>query len=140
MKTQIQSTLFSEMQEWYLMEIAKAVWGRESDRAQEIGVSLKYLSHSLKSTPYRGSARIALLRLRKNLEQRGFIETYHMDKWQMVGQGKATHVVLTGKGLAFAEIIIKKQTGHSLQEDHDNTVTDSESVTVSAGGSEGGTA
>ena len=85
-----------------------------SKQAMFVGISLKYLNRYIKerlgaalSDPFTANARVALHRDRSGLEKKNLIAAYHMDKLQMVGIGKAAHIVLTRLGTVTVQAILK---------------------------------
>lgn len=118
----------SEKEMLVLSTVAQLILPR-SDKAQEIGVSLRLLNRQIKESAGIDSAmgvtfRVLLHRVRKSLEEKGYIETYHMDSDHMVSDGPATHVVLTGK----AQVLI----GFMFDETITSTVTEESAVSGNA--------
>ncbi len=124
-------TDLSELEWGYFQEIIAIAGEQEDGIASEIGVSLRYLNTKLKGAKeiFPGRSRTALLRTRQKLERRELIETYHMDKWQMVSKGKATHVRVTGRGWTMLMIWEKQQSKVLSQSDEGKSVTSTDDVT-----------
>ena len=104
----------NEREQAFLRAIAILVWSR-SERAQEVGVSLKRLNRYLRgdteiTASFNTKTRVTLHRVRASLEKKELVETYHMDNDQMVGEGRATHVVLTGKGNVWLTMLFENET------------------------------
>jgi len=70
---------------------------------QVVGVSFIFMKKEFCQasgccTRWTRSLRASLARARRTLREAGMIETYHMDRWGMVGKGRPNHICLTDLG------------------------------------------